>query len=157
MSCYLMLCMRCTSSANTCAVTSRVINGAWYDQRARKGNARPQGFISSEGACAELNRLCQGNWVPRRKAGHTQCAWSRGEEFTLLFSQLMWLCQNLRRRLRRFPCANKSTFRLQREIRPTRRVRAAVHHFHHVAVVAAAHWSDSVSYTHLTLPTILLV
>ena len=61
----------------------------------------------------------------------------------MLFSHFMWLCQSLRRRLRRFPCANKSTFRLQREIRPTSRVRAAVHHFHHVAVVVAAHWSDS--------------
>ena len=99
MSCYLMLCIY-TPNANTYATTSRVITGAWYDQRARKGNVRPQGSISSEGACAELNRLCQGNWVPRLKAGHTQCAWSRGEDFTLLFSQLMWLCHNLRHRLR---------------------------------------------------------
>ena len=59
---------------------SRVTAGAWYGQRARKGNVRPQGSISSEGACAELNRLRQGNWVPRLKAGHTQCAWSRGED-----------------------------------------------------------------------------
>ena len=80
MSCYLMLCVFYTSNANTCVMTSRVITGAWYDQRARKGNVRPQGSISSEGACAELNRLRQGNWVPRLKAGHTQCAWSRGED-----------------------------------------------------------------------------
>ena len=106
MACYGMLCYVMlsdvmyfvkyvyTSNANTCVMTSRVITGAWYDQRARKGNVRSQRSISSEGACAELNRLCQGNWVPRLKAGHTQCAWSRGEDFTLFFANLCGRAKN---------------------------------------------------------------